>query len=113
MQDPPVLIPNTEVKLHRADGTVRDTVWESRTLPHFIKDIAGLKVMQCPFTYVSGAACVFYMHAAPVGGTADSTPSSGYALGRRAALVERTPYSTSLTGYVLGRRAAPCEGDGG
>ena len=72
MQDPPVLIPNTEVKLHRADGTVRDTVWESRTLPHFIKDIAGLKVMQCPLTYVSGAACVFYMHAAPVGGTADS-----------------------------------------
>ena len=71
MWDPPVLIPNTEVKPHRADGTVRDTVWESRTLPHFIKDIAGLKVMQCPLTYVSGAA--------------DSTPSSGYALGRRAA----------------------------
>ena len=59
MWDPPVLIPNTEVKPHRADGTVRDTVWESRTLPHFIKDIAGLKVMQCPLTYVSGAACVF------------------------------------------------------
>ena len=35
VQGPPVLIPNTEVKLHRADGTVRDTVWESRTLPHF------------------------------------------------------------------------------
>ena len=65
MWDPPVLIPNTEVKPHRADGTVRDTVWESRTLPHFIKDIAGLKVMQCPLTYVSGAACVFYMHTAP------------------------------------------------
>ena len=31
MWDPPVLIPNTEVKPHRADGTVRDTVWESRT----------------------------------------------------------------------------------
>ena len=37
MWDPPVLIPNTEVKPHRADGTVRDTVWESRTLPHFIE----------------------------------------------------------------------------
>ena len=70
MWDPPVLIPNTEVKPHRADGTVRDTVWESRTLPHFIKDIAGLKVMQCPLTYVSGAACVFYMRAAPCGGDA-------------------------------------------
>ena len=88
MWDPPVLIPNTEVKPHRADGTVRDTVWESRTLPHFIKDIAGLKVMQCPLTYVSGAA--------------DSTPSSGYALGRRAAPVGGTAHSTSLTGYVLG-----------
>ena len=64
MWDPPVLIPNTEVKPHRADGTVRDTVWESRTLPHFIKDIAGLKVMQCPLTYVSGGGVRFYMHAA-------------------------------------------------
>ena len=90
MWDPPVLIPNTEVKPHRADGTVRDTVWESRTLPHFIKDIAGLKVMQCPLTYVSGAACVFYMHAAPV---------------------EGTPHSGIVSGYALGRRAAPCGGD--
>ena len=39
MWDPPVLIPNTEVKPHRADGTVRDTVWESRTLPHFIERV--------------------------------------------------------------------------
>ena len=82
MWDPPVLIPNTEVKPHRADGTVRDTVWESRTLPHFIKDIAGLKVMQCPLTYVSGAA--------------DNTPSSGSALGRRAAPVRGTADSLSL-----------------
>ena len=44
MWDPPVLIPNTEVKPHRADGTVRDTVWESRTLPHFIKGCYPLEV---------------------------------------------------------------------
>jgi hypothetical protein len=31
----PVPIPNTEVKLFRADGTVGATLWESRTLPGF------------------------------------------------------------------------------
>ena len=67
MWDPPVLIPNTEVKPHRADGTVRDTVWESRTLPHFIKDIAGLKVMQCPLTYVSGGGVRFLYARRPCG----------------------------------------------
>ena len=34
---PPVLIPNTEVKLLRADGTGRVTGWKSRTLPYSIK----------------------------------------------------------------------------
>jgi len=29
----PVPIPNTEVKLFSADGTARDSLWESRTLP--------------------------------------------------------------------------------
>ena len=29
----PVPIPNTEVKPTRADGTARETVWESRSLP--------------------------------------------------------------------------------
>ena len=29
----PVPIPNTEVKLFSADGTAREAVWESRTLP--------------------------------------------------------------------------------
>ena len=29
----PVPIPNTEVKLFSADGTARETVWESRTSP--------------------------------------------------------------------------------
>ena len=29
----PVLIPNTEVKPSRVDGTARETVWESRKLP--------------------------------------------------------------------------------
>ena len=31
----PVPIPNTEVKLFRANGTVGATLWESRTLPGF------------------------------------------------------------------------------
>jgi hypothetical protein len=31
----PVPIPNTEVKLSRADGTAGATLWESRTLPGF------------------------------------------------------------------------------
>ena len=31
--DPPVPIPNTEVKPFSADGTAWVTVWESRTLP--------------------------------------------------------------------------------
>ncbi len=32
----PVPIPNTEVKLSRADGTPRETAWESRSLPDII-----------------------------------------------------------------------------
>ncbi len=35
-EDPPVPIPNTEVKLFSADGTARATVWESRSPPFFI-----------------------------------------------------------------------------
>ena len=31
----PVPIPNTEVKLSRADGTAGATLWESRSLPGF------------------------------------------------------------------------------
>ena len=33
IRDPPVPIPNTEVKPDTADGTARETVWESRSLP--------------------------------------------------------------------------------
>ncbi len=29
-------IPNSEVKLSRADGTAREAVWESRTPPGFV-----------------------------------------------------------------------------
>ena len=32
-EDPPVPIPNTEVKLFCADGTAWETVWESRSPP--------------------------------------------------------------------------------
>lgn len=41
MGDPPVLIPNTVVKPHRAESTWLDTAREDRTLPISIK----------PFTY--------------------------------------------------------------
>ena len=36
-EDPPVPIPNTEVKLCVAESTIRDTVWEDRELPDFKK----------------------------------------------------------------------------
>ena len=36
-EETPVPIPNTEVKLSSADGTAWVTVWESKTLPGFIK----------------------------------------------------------------------------
>ena len=35
MGETPVLIPNTEAKLHKADGTALAREWESRTLPGF------------------------------------------------------------------------------
>ena len=35
--DPPVPIPNTEVKPFSADGTWLETTWESRTLPDSMK----------------------------------------------------------------------------
>ena len=36
IRDPPVPIPNTEVKPDTADGTAWETVWESRSLPALI-----------------------------------------------------------------------------
>ena len=33
-EDPPVLIPNTEVKLTSAENTILVTIWEDRKLPH-------------------------------------------------------------------------------
>ena len=38
--DTPVLIPNTMVKIQAADGTILETVWESRWLPDSFKKIA-------------------------------------------------------------------------
>ena len=37
-EDPPVLIPNTEVKLSCAESTLWATAREDRSPPHFIKD---------------------------------------------------------------------------
>ena len=38
----PVPIPNTTVKPLEADGTARETVWESRTLPGYYALLAQL-----------------------------------------------------------------------
>ena len=38
--DTPVPIPNTMVKTQAADGTILETVWESRWLPDLFKKIA-------------------------------------------------------------------------
>ena len=35
MKVTPVPIPNTTVKLHRADGTAGEALWESRTSPGY------------------------------------------------------------------------------
>ena len=37
MGDTPVLIPNTMVKTQAADGTILETVWESRWVPGYPK----------------------------------------------------------------------------
>ena len=36
--DTPVPIPNTMVKTRAADGTILETVWESRWLPDYFKN---------------------------------------------------------------------------
>src|SRR5690349_3826497 len=41
-EDPPVPIPNTEVKLLSPDGTAQATVWESRTSPGLIQNKSPL-----------------------------------------------------------------------
>ena len=35
LRETPVLIPNTMVKTQAADGTILETVWESRWLPDY------------------------------------------------------------------------------
>ena len=50
----PVPIPNTEVKLSRADGTAGATLWESRTLPGFVQKARDSPRGPSPF---SGRAC--------------------------------------------------------
>ena len=37
--DTPVLIPNTKVKTQTADGTMLETIWESRWLPDISKNL--------------------------------------------------------------------------
>ena len=40
----PVPIPNTKVKTQTADGTILETIWESRWLPDYIKSHTVTKV---------------------------------------------------------------------
>ena len=40
MKVTPVPIPNTTVKLHRADGTAGEALWESRKLPGLYSAVA-------------------------------------------------------------------------
>ena len=40
--DTPVLIPNTMVKTYAADGTILETIWESRWLPDLDGGVAQL-----------------------------------------------------------------------
>ena len=42
--DTPVPIPNTMVKTQAADGTILETVWESRWLPDSFQRNPGLRV---------------------------------------------------------------------
>ena len=37
LRETPVHIPNTTVKPLTADGTILETIWESRWMPNFIK----------------------------------------------------------------------------
>ena len=50
-RDPPVLIPNTEVKPFSADGTWLETTWESRTLPDSTKKKPQTNVWGFFFVY--------------------------------------------------------------
>ena len=43
MRVPPVPIPNTEVKPHRAESTWRATAWEDRSSPGFFGFVGGAK----------------------------------------------------------------------
>ena len=54
MGDTPVLIPNTMVKTQAADGTILETVWESRWLPESLK-----KIKQNAFVYKISSAKMF------------------------------------------------------
>ena len=44
MEDPPVPISNTEVKLHSAYDTWRAAAWESRSLP-----VCSKRIVQCKY----------------------------------------------------------------
>ena len=51
----PVPIPNTEVKPSRADGTPRETAWESRSLPDFFEGPESSR--KCGFGAFAFAGC--------------------------------------------------------
>ena len=57
--DPPVLIPNTEVKPFSADGTWLDTTWESRTSPVPIKEKSSDSLL---FSFIPITFYLFTFH---------------------------------------------------
>ena len=61
-EDPPVPIPNTEVKLLSPDGTAQATVWESRKSPGSFRTTKALRNSRRAFRFgssVSGFFSVF------------------------------------------------------
>ena len=58
-EDPPVPIPNTEVKLFSADGTARATVWESRSPPFFITKAPSRFLLGAFDFYTTLISCAF------------------------------------------------------
>src|SRR6185295_10477798 len=63
---PPVPIPNTEVKPDTADGTIWETVWESRSLPALLQTKRPDAHRSC-----IGSFCLYDGHGVPYLGSSE------------------------------------------
>ena len=65
-EDPPDPIPNSDVKLFGANGTAREAVWESRSLPGLLADRVHPHAASAPFLLPSceggEAGRFFFVH---------------------------------------------------